>query len=246
MKNNKTKIFKSKRFALALALLTVAALGSGCGQQAYDENTGNAGGTSGSTGSSTGGTTTTTTSTSGTTPTVTTTNTNSSPNYSFHFEMTGQGTATQVGGGSLTVSTDTVLQVSVTAGNGIPLAGSGFTPGFNCEMFNIQVGDVQETAFVKKQNYTDYPLMYEFEFSDPCQNAQTTWTYDFSSALAPGHSNVPIVINGAQYDNCRKLDAGSNYYYLYTGTPAVEVGGCPMDTVYSSHTVDGFIQVTTD
>lgn len=229
MKNRKIKILKSKRFALALALAAVASLGTGCGQQAYDETDG------GTSSTSSGGSTPipTYTGTSIPSPTPTTTTTNGSPNYSFHFQVQGTGYASQIGGGGMQVSTDTVLSISVTAGNGLQLPGTGYTVGFNCEMFNIKVGNDSQTAFVKKSNYTDFMLLYGYMSYDPCESANTTWTADFSSSLSPGHGAVNIQVNGTQYDNCR-LNGD------------VYDGGCGMSSVYSTHLVDGFLQVTTD
>jgi hypothetical protein len=233
--NMKKEILKTKSkysaIALTLALATMAALTCGCGQQAYSEGTVGGGTTI------TGGGITTTTGTNGNNPLVnpiaTTTTSNGSPNYSFHFQTTGSGNASQVGGGSMAISTDTVLRVSMTAGNGLPLAGTGYTVGFNCEQFNIKIGNITQTAFVKKNNYSDFMLQYGYMSYDPCAGAQTTWSYDFSGALGPGHNSLNIQINGTQIDNCR----------LYSDPYD---GGCVMAAQYSSYASDGYIAVTTD
>jgi hypothetical protein len=225
---------KSKRLALALALAATGALVSGCGQQAYSENgsstpTGTPDGSGNPTGTGTG----TAPGYPYPTPTATTTNSNSSPNYEFHFETTGTGQAQQVGGGAMTVSTDSTLQVSITAGNGMPLNGTGYSVGFNCQQFTIRIGNVTTTAFVKKQNYYDFAFYQGYMSYDPCANAPSTWTYDFSSALSPGHGPETITISNMYIDNCR----------LY-GDPYD--GGCGLAAAYSSYQVDGYIAVTTN
>ena len=237
MKTNQKPIRKSNRLTLVLALAAVAALGSGCGQQAYNE-AGTAGGTTGtpSTGTTGTGTTSGITGTTTPNPIATSTTTNSSPNYSFHFETTGQGNATQVGStGAMRVTADSVLQVSVTAGNGMQLGTTGYTVGFNCEQFNITVGSLTETALVKKANYTDWMLEYGWMSYDPCEYASTTWSYDFSPALSVGRSeSLAITINGMQTDNCHA-----------NGYP--DDGGCGMTSVtLSNYSVDGFISVVAD
>lgn len=211
------------RHVLALAL--VAILAPGCGQQTPN----NVGTTA----------TVAATSTAGAPTGSLTTGSNGSPNYDFHFQITGSSNAEQVGGGSLEVSTDTVLSLSLTAGTFLQINGaSGYqSSAYNCQAFTIKVGNVVQQAFVKKTNYTD---IYASDWQDPCANAPTTWTGDFSAALGPSHGPVSITINNAQYDNCR--------VYTYNGAVYSDPtdGGCPLSSLYSTHTMDGFLAVTTD
>jgi hypothetical protein len=145
-----------------------------------------------------------------------------SPSDEWHFKITGHGSATSTDGRSLKALTDTTLKVRIKAG-----AGGSF--GFNCELFRVTVGNMTKSAFVKKTNYQAPP-------SDPCAGAATSWTADFSNALAPGHGDVSIQIDGAMYDNCR-LQGGYGAYY----------GGCtPLIDVYGTHTVDGNLEVFTN
>lgn len=151
------------------------------------------------------------------------------PNYAWHFKITGSGTAAATNGAALKVQTDTTIKVRIQAGDGLPMQPGGYSIGFNCELFRVTVGTVTKTAFVKKQSYQSVQ-------NDPCVGASTTWASDFSNTLAPGHGDVSIKINGAMYDNCR-LQGGYGPYY----------GGCgPLTTVYSTHPVDGKLDVFTN
>lgn len=161
------------------------------------------------------------------------------PNYSFHVQEQGQGNAAPAGssnGGTLSVKANTSLIVAMTAGDGVAFQ-SG-TVGFNCESFNVTIGGVTQQAFVKKQSYEDVPLANGWMSYDPCENAQTTWVYDFTSALASGGSTLTITVGSAQFDNCASLDA-----YDFSG---VYYGGCAMSNVGLAYAVDAFLQVYTD
>jgi hypothetical protein len=221
------QISKPAATLLAIAGLASISVAAGCGQAPGVPTVG--------TGSTT--TTTTTTPQSGGTVGSTTSPYGSSPNYDFHFGVTGSGTATQVGGGGLTVATDTLLQVTLTAGDGGQQVGNtGFTAGFNCEKFNIKVGTVTQSVFVAVPGYQDYMFAANGDV-DPCYGAPTSFSYDFSSALGTGHTgSVNIIINSAKYDNCR-TDNQPDY------------GGCgssSLTSVYYTDSVDGYLQVFTD
>jgi hypothetical protein len=163
-----------------------------------------------------------------------------SPNYSFHIEEEAGGNAYPVSGGSnLQITTDTTLTITLMAGYGVPVNdGSGYTYGFNCEQFDIIVGNVSKTAFVKKQSYTDVPLEKGWMNYDPCEFAQTSWTGDFSAALGPGHQTVTIQVSNGMYDNCRLFDSG---YF-----EGIYFGGCVLSQVFSSHLVDAFLYAFTN
>jgi hypothetical protein len=151
------------------------------------------------------------------------------PQFSKRFKITGGGTAVPLSSGSLKVTTDSLLTVRISAGQGLPLSGGyGQSVGFNCELFHVTVGNITKPAFVKKAGYPAGA-------GDPCAGATDTWTADFSHALSPGHGDVPILINGPLYDNCR-----------LTGGYGVYVGGCPLTTVYQTHSVDGLVEAFTD
>jgi hypothetical protein len=231
MMNRKTENQKAKRFQVALAAAALAVLISGCGQTAYQEagnNGGNGGGgnTGGNGGGGTGGGNTGGGNTGGTNGGTT----NSVPTATYSFKMTGSGNAVTTTGGSMNVSTNTLLKVAVSTGQHYGINGaSGYTVGFNCEQFTVTVLGESQTVFVKAPNYVNYYTPY----NDPCASAQTSATLDFSDRLGPGHNSVTIQVSNAMYDNCRLYNDPYN-------------GGCPMTSVYSTHTVGGQLQVFTN
>jgi hypothetical protein len=153
------------------------------------------------------------------------------PSAQWRFKIIGHGTARPITGqGSLRAQTDAMLKVRIRAGTGLPLSSnSSWNIGFNCEAFQVTVGSNTQTAFVSRAGYTPTHA------DDPCMGSTPSWSYDFSASLSPGHQSVPIIINGAQYDNCRLH--GNNVYS----------GGCaPLEAVYMTHPVDGYLEVFTD
>lgn len=230
MRNKKIEITASKRMRFVLALSAITIMASGCGQQAYREDGEDDGqslvGGGGSILPGNGGVVDPVSGVA----TVGDPLANANSDYSWHFKVTGSGYGTPIGSsGPMHVIVDNKIKIRITAGDGLPLSGSGWSIGFNCEKFTVKVGNVTKTAFVKKTSYQSVP-------NDPCASAGTSWTGDFSGAFDTGGGEANVVISNAYYDNCR-LQGGYGPYY----------GGCgPMTAVYSTHSVDANMEVFVD
>lgn len=146
----------------------------------------------------------------------------------YHFVVSGPSGGAP--GFSASVRATRYLSVTVKAGvsgyaiSGLPEA----HVGFNCEMFTIRANGVSRNVFVKRTSYTDvYRGLVGY---DPCQNADTSATVDFSNDLKGDTEPVTVTVSNAYYDNCR----------LYGD---LLHGGCPLSQVYRTHPVDGYINV---
>jgi hypothetical protein len=162
---------------------------------------------------------------------------NANADYSWHLKSTGSGYGSPIGGGSMHIIVDSKVKIRITAGDGLPLSGSGWSIGFNCQKFTVKVGNITKTAFVKKANYTDMPLQNHWMTFDPCASAGTSWTGDFSAAFNNGAGETDVIVSNAYYDNCRQFDpSGWGPYY----------GGCSMSALYSGHSMDTNMEVFVD
>ncbi len=148
------------------------------------------------------------------------------PSISEDFEIEG-------GNGSFTKSgiyTDSVLKVTVTAGQPTTVPGTGYTAMFSCLKYKVTVGTKSYTVFVSNTGSAGW---------GNCYGAVTSKTLDFSDQLYAGHPRMSVKVSNPMYDNCRL------YGNIY-GT------GCPLTSVYNQtsthrgHIVTGNLEIHTD
>lgn len=166
-------------------------------------------------------------------PLPTTSTNNLLPPVQESFTVTGSGGTNPTY--SVTVDTDNLLQVQITAGaatNVIP--GSNFSANYGCVTYNV-------TAL--GQTVTTNTLGVNGGNSI-CPNAPSSQTIDFSSRLTPGHGAVAITVSASGYDfYCQGCLMDPALYDAYPYGPYSCSMYCPLHTVFKNHGVTGTISV---
>lgn len=219
---------RNQKYWMALGLMTLSAIATGCGSSAYPERvsntggsqTGGSGGTGGGVNPGSGGNGSTGGSGSPSGGGIQ----YATANYTRDFVITGSGTYT-----SPAINTfDSKFIVKFRAGSPQPLSGTGYTIGFNCLRYTVTVLGDSRQVLVKRAGYVP------FSANDPCAGAEDVATIDYSGRLSSGTHSINIKISNMQYDNCRK--------YNYP-----QSGGCPIEGLYNNgtpHSAQGRFEAT--
>jgi hypothetical protein len=209
---------------LALAL---AATLTACGSSSYTTGTTSAATTPAAAATGTPFTTTTTGST---------TATNQLPSIDESFTLAGtRGGSGGASSATYTVSTDNLLQVTVTAGTAgsLTVPGYGFSAQYECVTYNITV--LGQTVTTNALSATAGE-----EYTPDCPGAANSQMIDFSSRLTTGHGAVQVTVASNTYDfDC----ISCNEYYAYGIYPYGCANYCPMDLVFKNHTVTGTLSI---
>lgn len=212
---------KSFKKTQAMTILAVGALAlQACGGAPYSEISSIGGSSTTSTGSgstSTGTGSGTPSTGGGTTPAPS--DPNLLPPISHAFSNQGV-TSTSISD----IVTDNKLAVTVKLGQPSNIPNTGYTAAYRCARINVTVANQTQTVFVSNTG-ADITESY-----DPCSGAKKSQTVDFSSRLTTGHGAMSVAIQNVAYDNCR----------LYGN---VYGSGCFLTTVYSTHVINGTIDV---
>jgi hypothetical protein len=216
---------KREKAEHALLCLALAATLAACGSSSY--TTGGA-----STGTAPPAATSTTPFT-GTTGTTNTTNQLPAIDESFTLAGT-RGGVSGTSSASYTVSTDNLLQVTVTAGTAgsITVPGYGFSAAYQCVTYKVTVlGDTITTNPLSTSTSGEY--------TPDCPGAANTQMIDFSSRLTPGHGSVSVTVE-SNTDDFDCISCVESYGYGYGGTCE---NYCPMDLTFNTHTVTGTLAI---
>ncbi|MCM2323646.1 MAG: hypothetical protein NDJ90_10340 [Oligoflexia bacterium] len=201
--------------------LSIAALLSACGANPYHESAMEEETTVPGASTSTPDTST------DTSGTGTTTTSDLLPSLKYSFSVTGsKGTKPAY---SVTVNTDNLLKVKITAEAAAPQTMSGFTANYGCVTYIVTaLGEPVYTETLTTGAANNFN----------CRNAPTSQVIDFSDRLQPGHGAVSIEVRASQYDFYWNTCVANPWAYPY---------GCqmyyPLYNVYQNHQVRGKLAI---
>jgi hypothetical protein len=117
------------------------------------------------------------------------------------------------------------LKVGITAIAPGSTTTGGYQIGFDCIYYQVTVGSQTQMALVSATGTNQY--------YGSCAGAKAMPVLDFSNQATAGTSSLSVKITPSTYDNCHQ--------YGYYG-----VGGCPMNTIYSTNIISGNINIYTN